>query len=66
MYISSISRGEDMTQGPRVRAKESQKFWLAKIDKKLHYRFKLECLKRQVTMNDQLEELVREFLKRGK
>jgi hypothetical protein len=50
----------------RVRATDSQRFWLAKIDKTLHHRFKLECLKRQVTMNDQLEVLIREFLKGGK
>jgi hypothetical protein len=51
---------------PRIRARQTERFWLAKIDKNLHHRFKLECLKREITMNDQLELLIREFLKGGK
>lgn len=55
-----------MRENIKERIPESKRFWQVIIDKKLHHRFKLECLKREVTMNDQLEVLIREFLKGGK
>ncbi len=48
------------------RIPEAKMFWQVIIDKKLHHRFKLECVKRQASMNQQVEELIREFLRGGK
>jgi hypothetical protein len=47
-----------------MRIPESKRYWQAIIDKNLHLKFKLECVRRQVSMNEQLEELIREFLKK--
>jgi hypothetical protein len=50
----------------KKRITESRMFWQVIIDKKLHHRFKLECVRRQVSMNEEISELIREFLKGGK
>jgi hypothetical protein len=44
------------------RIPESKRFWQVIVDKELHLKFKLECVKRQVSMNEQVEQLIREFL----
>ena len=35
------------------------------IDRELHKAFKIRCLEQDVTMAAQIEQLIREFLKRG-
>lgn len=45
-----------------MRIPESKRFWQVIIDKDLHYKFKLECVKRQISMNEQIEQLIRQFV----
>jgi len=46
----------------KLRIPESKRFWQVIVDKELHLKFKLECVKRQVSMNEQIEQLIRQFV----
>ena len=39
-------------------------YWQLIIDKKLHHKFKVQCVQMSKSMSAQVEELIREFLKR--
>jgi len=45
------------------RLAEGKIFWQIAIDEKLQRRFKAKCVEAGKTMSDQVEELVRQFVK---
>jgi hypothetical protein len=45
------------------RLAEGKIFWQIAIDEKLQRRFKVKCVEAGKTMSDQVEELVRQFVK---
>jgi predicted HicB family RNase H-like nuclease len=53
-----------MTSKPESeRLPSGKKFWQVAIDEKLHRLFKSRCAAEGKTMNDQVEELIRAWLK---